>query len=294
MVSKVPVRGTRFIVICIIAALLGTLSMACDEGSVTLGDNPHTASEAFSYSVEIGSQTRLEMDAISGSIEIEGMPDLDSVTLRGERIVRSTKSEADAAEYLEKLVVEVADKGSSIMVKTTEPTGSHSGRDFSVEYRVQVPADWHIVVDQINGSVNVSSISQSVSVDVVNGEVAIESSSADIEVDVTNGRLRLTGIYGNVDAATNNGSIESRVQLPPAGECKLETKNGRIDLAIPESTSAEFRAEVTNGGIDVSGLTIEDQDSSSRRIVGTLGEGDGIIELRTVNGQISVKAIAEE
>ena len=77
--------------------------------------------------------------------------------------------------------------------------------------------------------------------------------------------------------------------LRPGGEVNAETTNGIIVLEFPKSTSAQLTAKVTNGTVNVSGLSLDNMYGSQKEIHGTLGSGNGTIELKTTNGNITVR-----
>ena len=122
----------------------------------------------------------------------------------------------------------------------------------------------------------------------LNGNIAVEAIENHVSVENFNGNVRLGHIVGNASVQVINGFIDSDVTLPRDGAIKLTTSNGNIDLAIPTSTSATLAASVLNGLIHTSNLTLQDQSDSPRSLTGTLGEGEGAIELTTLNGIISV------
>ena len=62
------------------------------------------------------------------------------------------------------------------------------------------------------------------------------------------------------------------------------------DIGIPQDTSAEFSARVVHGSISVSGLQLRSFDPREQEVSGTLGEGDGLIDLSVVNGDVLVSA----
>jgi len=51
-----------------------------------------------------------------------------------------------------------------------------------------------------------------------------------------------------------------------------------------------LEADVVNGTISVVGLTVIDPIASARSLHGKLGGGDGLIDLGTTNGTITVRA----
>jgi len=276
----------------LIGLILGFLFASCDIDVFTNSDGghvantDHSASADFAYQYEVEGQKRLRLDAINGSVQITGVSGTDSVTIWGKRIVES-ESTIDAAQHLEDLYVRVNKDSDEITVRTEQPK-ENRGRNYVVNYRIRVPASWQIFVEHINGNVSVSSIARSTEIDLVNGDVTIRSSGGTVDVKLTNGHMLLWDISGSVEGTLTNGNIDARILLPTSGTCALKTVNGMIDLEIPQSTSAAFSAEVTNGAIALADLSLQDQRVTLKSVVGTLGDGEGQIDLDAVNGNIVV------
>jgi len=208
------------------------------------------------------------LEAINGNVAITGISESDSVIITGERRVGSESME-DAEEYLKKLEVRVQDLGNEVFVKTIQPEKSY-GRNYVVNYTITLPKDLEILVSNVNGIVTIESINNDVTVTNVNGQVTLDE------------------IFGSASVSLVNGQIEGEVTLPFDGVIGMSVVNGNIDLKIPVSTSAEFSAKVTNGNIGVSNLVLQNQVSSPTSLGGRLGDGEGMISLTTVNGNISV------
>jgi DUF4097 and DUF4098 domain-containing protein YvlB len=71
----------------------------------------------------------------------------------------------------------------------------------------------------------------------------------------------------------------------------VSTGNGDIDLAIPATTSAELFLQVGNGTISRENLDLVNVQSASNTLQGVLNGGAGLIDLETVNGNISIAGI---
>ncbi len=235
----------------------------CDCGPRTF-----TARETFSFEVAVENQHRIRLETINGNVEINGKSGARSVIVTGERLVESS-SLRDAEDHLDEIAVQVRDLGEEVFVRTEQPRHSQ-GRSYIVHYTITVPKDLEVDVRHFNGNIAVEAIENHVSVENFNGNVL------------------LGHIVGNASVQVFNGNIDSDVTLPRDGTIKLTTNNGNIDLAIPTSTSATLAASVLNGLIHTSNLTLHDQSDSPRSLDGTLGEGEGAIELTTLNGIISV------
>jgi DUF4097 and DUF4098 domain-containing protein YvlB len=125
-------------------------------------------------------------------------------------------------------------------------------------------------------------------VDHVNGHVSVEKIESAIIVEVDNGNVILANISGDATARVVNGNVAGTVTLPPDGEIRFSTVNGDLDVRIPRSTSAELSADVDNGTITWDNLDLMDTVHTTQALTGTLGEGAGLIELETVNGDIDL------
>ena len=85
-----------------------------------------------------------------------------------------------------------------------------------------------------------------------------------------------------------NGQIDGKMTLPAHGSFDLQTTNGAINLSIPKATSANVSAQVTNGNVRISDLSMTNMTSTSKKVVGKLGDGEGSIKLKTTNGNINI------
>ena len=252
----------------LLAGLLGLSFLSCDDDSSTTGPNVFSASEDFYYQIAIKDLTNLQLNAGNGTVEIEGVSDKDSVTVWGERRVESD-SQADADEHLPDLSVRMSESEDTLSLWTEQPDQS-LGRSYIVEYNIRVPKNWQLDVRQANGNTTISSMENF------------------LDVNTINGSLNLVDISASVDGGFTNGSIDCRIFLPASGTCKLSGVNGGIDLSIPQSTSARFSANISSGSITLSNVSLQNETVTPTSVTGTLGTGDGDIELSTANGFITV------
>ena len=259
MLSAWALAGLLVLSGCIIA------DIDDDDG---FGRTDFVARASFSFEVDVTNQKRIRVEAINGNVEISGRGDAASVMVSGERQVGS-HSHADAERHLDDLQVEVEDLGDEIVIRTIQPR-DHQGRNYVVDYTITLPVDLDVLAGLINGNVSVTNIDALVSVNNVNGNI------------------RLRNITGSTSVILTNGNIDGEVFLPLDGTIDLTTTNGNITLEIPNSTSAALTARVTNGAISLSNLDLQDAESTNRSLAGTLGDGEGSIELQTVNGNIGV------
>ena len=256
--------------IAVLSATLVVLTAACS--SIVDPDdgwrNKASAESRFNFAVETGSMIKLVMEGINGTINIVGKNDGSQVKVSGVKIVRSD-SERDGRDFLKKIKVSLSETSSTLFVATEQPENL-DGREVNVDYEITVPQRWLLSVSSVNG------------------ECALDSLQGEIDAQVSNGNVSLGKIDASATVRVTNGRIAGTVNLPRNGKLHAQTTNGLIVIDLAKETSAQFLARVTNGTVNVSGLTLRDVSGSQKEVRGVLGTGEGTIDLRTTNGNISV------
>ena len=226
------------------------------------------AYETFTIELPLVNHMGIWLEAVRGDIEIEGHVDADSVIVTAEKRVGSDSLE-DAEEHMNELEILVTDQIDEFIIQTLQPANTQ-GRKFIVDYHIILPSEFETKVTFTDGDISVQDVENSVMVDAVNGDVF------------------LSNIFGSAIVNLTNGSIDSTMDLNLNGEISMFTGNGNIDLSIPTSTSAIFSASVTNGSVRTSNLEFDAAVHPPPSLTGTLGIGEGVIELDSINGNITV------
>ena len=226
------------------------------------------ASKTYSENVPVNGPTNLLLNGINGAVTITGVPGRETVTVTAEVRVGSTTL-VDAQIGLNQLDVALAHTGSNIVVRTEQPANP-LGRQYIVDYDITVPSDLSLSVNLVNGYVDIDNMSNSVYVDVENGDV------------------NFADVHGDSSISIENGSFYGFLSLNTDSEVLISTVNGDIDLDIPATTSADFFAQVTSGSIAWENLDLANPHATSKTLQGILGDGSGLIDLETVNGNISI------
>ena len=104
--------------------------------------------------------------------------------------------------------------------------------------------------------------------------------------------MRVTTSDGPVTARSGNGDIDvSMARIERAAEMSFSTGSGRIVLSVPGSFGAELEGSTGNGEIS-SELPMRVQGRiNPHRIRGTLGGGGERLELRSGNGDITIRKV---
>lgn len=239
------------------------------DSSIT--NTNYVVTKPFISNINITTQTRLKLEGISGNIAIIGNSNINFLTVKAERKVGSVSLE-DSQLHLPELKVLVTELTDEILVNTFQPQDS-KGRSYIVDYVILVPNNFEISVSNLNGN------------------IIVDSAKSSVKVRNINGLINLNNIKGSTDIEVVNGQITCQQYLPLDKSIKLSANNGSIDLIIPQSTSSEFIASSANGSINYSNLILKNYIRLPNMIKGTLGEGRGMINLVTINGNIIVKGI---
>ena len=231
-------------------------------------NSDHSAKAAFEFTIKKENKSKLRLETVTGDITIIGSAPDTTITIAGVREVRS-ESEEDAREHLQDLQVQLTEAGQELLVKTSQPDKAH-GRNYVVNYEIRCPSSLGVIVDHVTGRVELGSIENNVTLHVVNGNVVTRDVHSNVVINVT------------------NGYIESEFFLPAGGNAEIQSVNGVIKAKIPRSTSAELSATVTNGQVAVSDLPLQIITHSAKQIRGVLGDGNGMIVVKTTNGDIHI------
>ncbi|MBT8092937.1 MAG: hypothetical protein KJN77_07870, partial [Gammaproteobacteria bacterium] len=99
------------------------------------------------------------------------------------------------------------------------------------------------------------------------------------------------GTFGRADLGTVNGEVEFRAAVEKGVRFSAETINGDIDVEIVGDVSAKIDIETFNGRID--NCFGPEAERTSKYTPGwelsfTEGDGDGRIDMSTLNGSVSI------
>jgi DUF4097 and DUF4098 domain-containing protein YvlB len=267
---------------------------ACGDGESTgpgdrVANTNFEASEDFSFTMAVTTQNALVARGINGNVLVFADGAATSVTVDGTKTVKS-ESVADAQAYLGNLNVNITSTATVISATTQQPANT-GGRSLRVDYRITVPPSLRVDIDNLNGNIGVAGIVNNVAVDNLNGNVELDDITGNAGVTLANGNIEIDNLLGSGTAMTTNGNVIGDVVLPLNGTLSLHTTNGNAVLSIPQNTSADLTASLTNGQITVTNLVVNNPVQTPTSLNGTLGAGEGTIDLRTTNGDIDIAGL---
>jgi DUF4097 and DUF4098 domain-containing protein YvlB len=143
--------------------------------------------------------------------------------------------------------------------------------DVEVNFTVEVPANVKFAGRTVNGDVEATGLTGDAEISTVNGNAEVS----------TRGMAEATTVNGDVRASVGRGDW--------SGPAEFSTVNGSVTVTLPGSVNADVSASTVNGDISTDfPLTVRGR-FGPRRMTGTIGSGGRALNLKTVNGSISIE-----
>ena len=260
------------------------MSMGCGIGPT----------ETQEYTFTVGDSVKVIVNSENSSIVVNAGPEEEvnvKATLRG----------TDRLDY------EINQEGDTITIKIeVDTTWLSWGRGASADIAITSPVNTEVEIDTSNGSIELDGIEGAVSTKSTNGRIVLENVKGDLNAETTNGRIKVDtlegaavlkssngsadvqNIVGEIDIETSNGRISFSGELIPGGNNRLVTSNGAVVAKLQGNPSVSLDAETSNGDVE-SELAITVTSMGDDRLVGTIGDGEADLYIRTSNGDVTIK-----
>ncbi|WP_048151944.1 DUF4097 family beta strand repeat-containing protein [Palaeococcus ferrophilus] len=231
------------------------------------------------YRVDV---SELEIENVNGRISVSGY-DGEAIKLRVEKSWGLLGSEPR---------VKVRKEGKSLKIFSKASKGINIGIAGSkVNFELLIPRRVTVrKAANVSGAIEVKGVEHCVKVGTVNGPIKVEAGRVE-SVKAVNGKVRVrTGkLLG--DVKTVNGTIEVYAK-DVEGHVHVGTVNGDITIHLDRGTNVRVEAETKNGAVvsEIEGLKVEDRGAplGPRKAALLLGKGDNTLEVKTINGRISI------
>lgn len=149
--------------------------------------------------------------------------------------------------------------------------GNWEENDVEVNFTVEVPANVKFAGRTVNGNIAATGLTADAEITTVNGDAEVS----------TRGMAEATTVNGDVTASVGRGDW--------SGPADFTTVNGSVTVTLPGSVNADVSASTVNGDISTDfPLTVRGR-FGPRRLTGTIGSGGRSLNLKTVNGSISIE-----
>ena len=217
---------------------------------------------------------------VEGVVELCVEADVGSITVTGAdvtdcnitaKITVKARTKEKARELAEQVRMEPVRSGDTLTIKARKPSELKS-RSLSVAFKIIAPKHLNLNCSAHVGTLKVSDI------------------KGRIRASVNVGSISCSQVVGDVNLESNIGSIEVKYSdvAPAACDADITTNVGSIEFTGPPQLSAQLNASTNVGSITTS-KPVTVVGKLGRSIKGTIGSGEGKINLRTNVGSIEVK-----
>lgn len=248
--------------------LLGLFAL----GSFNCAFRKYEKREVSEYRVSLEGKTKVTLENVNGKINVFKGDSASSLIVKAEKIAHVKKRELK--EPFTEARVDI--DSTSEIVRIKSEIGKHKGfirfdinGGTKINYTITLPPGVEFSVDNTNGSVSFTNISNDLSVDITNGSVNLENASGFNKFDLVNGKVK-----GKLDST--KGMI-------------IDIVNGGVNLELDSTFSAKFDIETVNGRVKHENLNFTSIASGKKSMVGRIGDSDVEVKMDIVNGKVVLK-----
>ncbi len=274
----------------IVLALGLCLLLAISGCVIEIGNWPRAKYEkTISLQAPLESGSTVVAKTSYGSITVVGANTADCNVVA--TISVQAPTEEEAAEIAEKVNIHLEPAGKTLTVRADKPHVKNN-RSISISYQITVPVQTNIECASSYGSIELADTS---------GYVKAHTNYGSIDCDRINGQIQADTSYGSVDcreiisdeltAGSSYGNIDIEYSdLAPAKiQANVSTSYGNIDFTAPPGFTGQVELATSYGSIKTDLPIVVKGKISSKRIEGTIGEGNGKLSLKTSFGSISIR-----
>ena len=257
---------------------------------IRIGDWPRAKYEkTIELQAPLGSGSILVANTSYGSITVRGADTSDCSLFATIHV--QAPSEQEASEIAEQVKIELEPAGKTLTVRADKPHVKNN-RSINISYQITVPVQTNIECSSSYGPIKLADTSGyvkahtsygSIDCDSVNGQIHVDTSYGRVNCrEIISGELTVGSSYGNID-------IEYSDLAPAEIQAVVSTSYGSIDFTAPPGFTGQVELATSHGSVKTD-LPITVQGKiSSKRIKGTIGEGNGKLILKTSYGSIGLR-----
>lgn len=232
----------------------------------------------------------LKAHLLNGGITVKGYDGKDAIIEakpRGPVRERHRRHEPENIQGLKR----IDNKNTGLTVEEQDNVISvGTGMGNSVDLTIQVPVNTSLKLNTVNA-----------------GAIVVENVNGEIEVNDLNGPVTITNVSGSVIAHSLNSKVTATLnKVTPDKPMSFTSMNGNIDVTLPPDVKAKVKMKTDNGEIysdfDIrmeanAKPVVEDARSKGGRyrvkiehaMVGTINGGGPEIQFQTFNGNIYIR-----
>jgi len=140
-----------------------------------------------------------------------------------------------------------------------------------------------------NGDITINDVAGSFILSDGNGDINLKDVAGSFKLNVGNGDIELHEATGSFNLSIGNGDIRFQGELPPGSESTFNVGNGSVTVELMGSPSVALDLEAEQKGKVRCNLPVTVSEQSEYRLVGTIGNGEATLKVRTGTGNITIR-----
>jgi uncharacterized lipoprotein YehR (DUF1307 family) len=249
--------------ILIVFALILTISAAsCGKR--------YEKKETAEYRINANGKTEISVENINGKIIVTRGDSTEGIYVKADMISYVKKRDLDKSNG--DVRIEIDSSGNTVKIKGTYNREKHfinfeTGKNSKIDFLVRVPAGLKVDVENVNGKVDISNISEDVKVNLINGDITLQNTAGTNIIDLTNGSVK--------------GTFDSTKGM------NIDVVNGNINLDLSKNYQGEINADIVHGKINFNDLNVTVRSDEKKSFRGYIGNSIKTIKCEVVNGKIT-------
>jgi len=222
-------------------------------------------------SAPVPAEAVLDIETDVGSVNVAGADVTDcNITAT---ICAKAFTEKEAKELAEQVKLKLEPVGKTLTVRMEKPLSRRCKRSISIDFEVTVPKQTGLQIESDVGKIRISNTA---------GRIQAKTDVGDITCEEISGDIDLKTDVGGVDVAYSKTA-------PAARDVVISTDVGSINFTAPPNFSAVVNIATDVGSIKTDRPIALMGEISRNRLKGTIGTGEGKLQLTTDVGSIKIR-----
>ena len=120
------------------------------------------------------------------------------------------------------------------------------------------------------------------------GHVDLINTTGDLKLKVINGNIGINNTDSKlIEAETVAGNISLSIINKFYGKMRLSTVQGNVKAHVPKDSNAQIALSSVSGAV-INKIKLINESQHNQSVTGVMGEGNGLIEINTVSGNIQL------
>ncbi len=251
------------------------------------GQEKYERTESLSAPME--GLEKMSVDTSFGDVKIIGK-DTTKCSIVA-KITGNAPTDEEARQLAEETQIKLETDGKTLAIRAEKPHLKNN-RSIGVAYDITIPMKTCVNCKTSFGDVELINIE---------GDIDSHTSFGDVDIEKISGKMQLDTSYGDVDckqitsadfsAKSSFGKmdIDFSDSCPADLKAKIETSYGEIDLHPPENFAGHIAVETSFGKIKTDLPILVKGEFGKDRLTGTIGKGNGLLDLKTSFGNVAIK-----